>query len=390
MILSITEPGLRVLRDRRNARTERSRKRCRRGFTPRGARTTDGGRAAARATGPEHLMLERAPDRRRLQVGGAVEHDDGRVHVGARRVDRDHRAAGDLPRHPPRPAGAGEHHLSAVDDHGLPPGPGGARGHRRPTRRHVRPGPHLQRGASWCSPGRRCCCRSIRSRGSGGAVADRVASAPGARRIDADREFGGDPDRRVSRPISAASRSASTRSQPSQASSSGWSPAACWPRSIGGRCSGSTSRSAYSERLGLSHAARHRRAAPRPHRLVGQHHVRGRAERDPDRRDARHQAVRGSRDGLDEPGVVRIDCRRCRAARRVRRDRAPGQRPDVRAWPVPHQRVRRRQRRRPDRGGRPRRPPVHPDHLAAGHLAAAARLQLHPRRRCGRGSTCSR
>ena len=43
------------------------------------------------------------------------------------------------------------------------------------------------------------------------------------------------------------------------------------------------------------------RAPPRPHRLVGQHHVRGRAERDPDRRDPRHQAVRGSRDGLDEP-----------------------------------------------------------------------------------------
>ena len=38
--------------------------------------------------------------------------------------------------------------------------------------------------------------------------------------------------------------------------------------------------------LGLPDAARHRRAPPRPHRLVGQHHVRGRAERDPDRRDA--------------------------------------------------------------------------------------------------------
>ena len=42
--------------------------------------------------------------------------------------------------------------------------------------------------------------------------------------------------------------------------------------------------------------------------------------------------------------------------------------------------VRRGQRGRPDRGHRPRRPAVHAHHLAAGHLAAAARLQLrrHP------------
>ena len=55
-----------------------------------------------------------------------------------------HLAAGDLPRHPPRPAGAGQHRLPAVDDHGLPAGAGGAGGHARPARRHVRPGAHLQ------------------------------------------------------------------------------------------------------------------------------------------------------------------------------------------------------------------------------------------------------
>ena len=42
------------------------------------------------------------------------------------------------------------------------------------------------------------------------------------------------------------------------------------------------------------------------------------------------------------------------------------------------------------RGHRPRRPAVHADHLAAGHLAAAARLQLSATRRCGRASSCSR
>ena len=39
---------------------------------------------------------------------------------------------------------------------------------------------------------------------------------------------------------------------------------------------------------------------------------------------------------------------------------------------------------------RARRPAVHAHHLAAGHLAAAARLQLRATRRCGPASTCSR
>ena len=63
-------------------------------------------------------------------------------------------------------------------------------------------------------------------------------------------------------------------------------------------------------RLGVPQAPRDERAPPRPHRLVGQHHVRGRIERDPDRRDQRHQAVRRSRDGLDQPGGDRLDRRR--------------------------------------------------------------------------------
>ena len=45
---------------------------------------------------------------------------------------------------------------------------------------------------------------------------------------------------------------------------------------------------------------------------------------------------------------------------------------------------------RPDGLGRPRRAAVHADHLAAGHLAAAARLQLRVHARCGRASTCCR
>ena len=44
----------------------------------------------------------------------------------------------------------------------------------------------------------------------------------------------------------------------------------------------------------------------------------------------------------------------------------------------------------PARLDRPRRPAVHADHLAAGHLAAAARLRLRATPRCGPASTCCR
>ena len=81
-------------------------------------------------------------------------------------------------------------------------------------------------------------------------VADRLARAAGRRRVDADRKLGGDPDRRVPRRPARPRARASTRSRRSPASSSAWSRAACWPRSTGGRCSGSTCRSACSARSG--------------------------------------------------------------------------------------------------------------------------------------------
>ncbi len=110
-----------------------------------------------------------------------------------------HRAAGDLPRHPPRSARAGQHQLPAVDDHGLPAGPGGAGGHR-------------SAGSATCSAGcriynvgfvvftRRSIAAVLRSvpRRARRAVADRLAGAAGDRRLDADGQLGGDPDRRLS------------------------------------------------------------------------------------------------------------------------------------------------------------------------------------------------
>ena len=63
--------------------------------------------------------------------------------------------------------------------------------------------------------------------------------------------------------------------------------------------------------------------------------------------------------------------------RRVRRS-------DVRPRPVPHPRVHDGQPRELPVVDRARRPAVHPDHLVAGHLAAAARLQLRAHAVVGR------
>ena len=199
-----------------------------------------------------------------------------RVHVGARRLDRHHLAAGDLPRHPPRPAGPGQHQLPAVDDHGLPAGPGGAGGHARPARRHVRPGPASTTPASRSSPSRRSCCRSTRSAAAAAAhVADRLAGAAGRRRLDAHGELGRDPHRRVPGRAARPRARASTRSPRSPGSSSASSPAGCSPRSTGARCSGSTCPSAS---FGTIWAYRSLRDTGERHpgrdRLVGQRHVR--------------------------------------------------------------------------------------------------------------------
>ena len=65
-----------------------------------------------------------------------------------------------------------------------------------------------------------------------------------------------------------------------------------------------------------------------------------------------------------------------RAARALRRHRAAQRGSDVQPRALPHPGLHRRQHRHAARVARPRRADVHADHLAAGHLAAAARLQL--------------
>ena len=94
--------------------------------------------------------------------------------------------------------------------------------------------------------------------------------------------------------------------------------------------------------------------------------------------------------GLDEPVGRRAADRRRRAARGVRGDRDQDRRPDVPAEPVPDPGVHGRQHRGLRGRHRPRRPAVHAHHLAAGDLAAAARLRLQPTPRCGPASSCCR
>ena len=105
-------------------------------------------------------------------------------------------AAGDLPRHRPEPAGAGQCQLPAVDADGLPGRDGRAGGAVRPSRRHVRPGPDLQpRFRRLHRRGDRAVLRPVPPRWWR-AVADRLARGPGRRRRDADGVVVGNPDRR--------------------------------------------------------------------------------------------------------------------------------------------------------------------------------------------------
>ena len=86
------------------------------------------------------------------------------------------------------------------------------------------------------------------------------------------------------------------------------------------------------------------------------------------------QPYHGHSHGLGQPHGDRPARRGPDPAPRVRRHREQDRRADVPAQLVPDQGVHRRQHRRPGRGHRPRWSAVHADHLAAGDLAAAARL----------------
>ena len=83
-----------------------------------------------------------------------------------------------------------------------------------------------------------------------------------------------------------------------------------------------------------------------------------------------------SQTGWGSPRVIALLCAGVASPDRLRGDRAARGEPDVPPAAVPHPRVHVRHALDLPLGGRARRADVHADHLAAGHLAARARLRL--------------
>ena len=120
------------------------------------------------------------------------------------------------------------------------------------------------------------------------------------------------------------------------------------------------------------------RGSPPPgaHRLARQRYVRDRSDPADDRDHLRDRALRQGSDGLDEPvGALRA-CPRRGVPLLVRRGREQGAQSHVPASAVPHTRLHVRDDVELPRRRRTRRADVHADHLAAGDLAAGARVQL--------------
>ena len=115
------------------------------------------------------------------------------------------------------------------------------------------------------------------SRCGGRSVAHRLAPAAGRRGIDAHGEFGRDPHRRVP------ARPAWLRARLQPGRCAGRAVHRPGGRGTAGRMGlaggvlGERARRCVRHHLGVPAPARQRRTAPRPHRLVGQHHVRCRA-----------------------------------------------------------------------------------------------------------------
>ena len=98
----------------------------------------------------------------------------------------------------------------------------------------------------------------------------------------------------------------------------------------------------------------------------------------------------GHRIGWTQPARVDPRRRRARVAGGVHRGRAPLSASDVPAAALPRARVHVRDPVDVPVGRVARRAHVHPDHLAAGHLAARARLRVQRDAGVGRASACSR
>ena len=134
---------------------------------------------------------------------------------------------------------------------------------------------------------------------------------------------------------------------------------------------------ALRHRVGLPGPARAEHPSARAHRLGRQPHLRARAHPHHGRRHLRHPPRRRPPGRLGQPARPGPAGRRRGQPRRLRDRRAPRGRPDVPPAALPHPRLHLRDALDVPLRGRARRPDVHAHHLAAGHLAAPARLRLH-------------
>ena len=114
----------------------------------------------------------------------------------------------------------------------------------------------------------------------------------------------------------------------------------------------------------------------RQDRLAGQRAVRGGPDLAADRHRLLAAALRRPPHRVDQPQGAGRHLRRDRHPGAVRLGGDQGAGADVPPRPLQDPGVHGREHRRPARRAGPRRHAVHADHLAAGHLAAAARLQL--------------
>ena len=293
--------------------------------------------------------------------------------------------------HPHRPARARQHQLPALDDPRLPRRHGRARRQPRPARRHLRPRadvqPRLRRLHVVLDPA----LGHVDARRRGRDVADRHARGAGHRRRDAVRQLGAI----LTDAFPADQRGLALGINGVAAIAGSFiglvlggllapiAVAAGVPRVRADR--------RVRDGLGLPQAPRPEPAPPGAHRLVGQRHLRRRASsRSWSGSPTASSRTAGTRWAGPRPGVLGRADRRPRAPGRLRVDRAARGRADVPPLAVPHPRVHRRQHGDAARRHRPRRPAVHPHHLAAGDLAARATATRSPRRRSGRASTCCR
>ena len=216
------------------------------------------------------------------------------------------------------------------------------------------------------------------------------AHLPGCRRGDAVRQLGGDPDRRLPRqPARHGARRQPGgrvqrlvhRARPRRAAGAD---------QLAADLLGVGAHRALRHRVRLLETARGQPATAGSHRLARQHHLRDRPGAGHGGDHLRDRALRELDDGMDQPGGDRRASRRRAHPDRLLLHRDPGVRADVPVAAVQDPGLHQRCVRQLPGGPQSGRPHVHADHLAAGHLAPAARVRVRRDPACGRASRCSR